>query len=101
MSNDSYIIDGGGQTFEGCATRYKSAMEHLVHVILKIKADARGIDWTDENGDSLQAAFKKFCDEADKVPARLKKNADILDSLSDTSTKLNANLKAGIGSMWC
>ena len=101
MSNDSYIVDGGGQTFEGCATRYKAAMEHLAQVILKIKDDARGIDWTDDNGVSLQASFKKFCDEADKIPERLKKNADILSSLSETSASLNNNLKNGIDGMWC
>ncbi len=99
-ASDSFIVNGGGQSFEECATSYAAVAEKMIALIQTILEDFAGIDWTDDQGISFQATAGKFKDESDKVPDRLRKNSKILNELASSAMQLNTNVQNSIDSAY-
>ena len=97
-NRNSFIFND--KDIDVCAAKYKEKSAALSKVIDKVKKDAAGIDWTDDNGNTLQEIFAKFTSETEKIPDRITKNSTILDNLSANAAQLQNNIENGMNDIY-
>ena len=96
--SDSFIIDVPALQAASAAITKARASFKLSYG--RIDQAFKGIEWTDDNGESFQEQVTKFKQECDKVAGRLSKNAITLSKAANAAEPTQAEIKTQVGRLY-